>query len=383
MKSLQRKLVVGITAEGSVNLLLGQLAFFKSLGYKTYLLAPYSDRSTNFCKNEGCEHLVINIEREISLWKDFQTLWQIIRIFNKIKPDIVNLGTPKVSLLGMIAAFILRVPKRIYTCRGFRFEHEQGFKKKILVLMEKITATLADEVICISKSVQDLGVQNKIFDQKKSQVILKGSSNGVNLNLFDPHKINSSQKNDLRNQFKLEGTFVFGFVGRIVDRKGIKELIEVFEVLYQNNKSLRLLLVGPFEMEQISDKSLIDKANNHPGIVNIGRVMQDEVPIYLSLIDVFVLPAWWEGFGNVLIQAAAMGIPVISTDATGTKDAVEDGFNGILIPIKNKEKLKESMLRLFENQNLRLEMGENGKIWAKNFEQKSIWNEMNQLYLRD
>lgn len=376
----QKKLIVGITAEGSVNLLLGQMAYFKSLGYKTYLLAPYSERSSNFCKNEGCEHLVINIEREISLWKDFQTLWQIIRIFNKIKPDIVNLGTPKVSLLGMIAAFILGIPKRIYTCRGFRFEHEQGFKKKILVSMEKITAALADKVICISKSVQDLGVQNKIFDQKKSLVILKGSSNGVNLNLFDPHRINSSQKNDLRKQLRLEDTFVFGFVGRIVDRKGIKELIEVFEFLYQNNKSLRLLLVGPFEMEQISDKSLIDKANNHPGIVNIGRVMQYEVPIYLSLIDVFVLPAWWEGFGNVLIQAAAMGIPVISTDATGTKDAVEDGFNGVLIPIKNKGKLKESMVRLFENQEFKSQMGINGIVWAKNFDRVQIWEGIHSIY---
>ncbi|MFN3908659.1 MAG: glycosyltransferase family 4 protein [Flavobacterium sp.] len=376
----QKKLIIGITAEGSVNLLLGQLAYFKSLGYKTYLLAPYSERSAKFCENEGCEHLVINIEREISIWKDLQTLWQIVKIFNQVKPDIVNLGTPKVSLLGMIAAFILRVPKRIYTCRGFRFEHEQGTKKQILVVMEKITSLLAHKVICISKSVQELGRQFKIFDHKKSLVILKGSSNGVNLSLFDPEKINQNKRKELVQHYALEGKFVFGFVGRIVDRKGIQELIEVFDDLYGKNEKLRLLLVGPFEMEQISDKSLLDQANTHPGIINIGRVMQDEVPPYLSLIDVFVLPAWWEGFGNVLIQAAAMGVPVISTNATGTKDAVSDNFNGVLIPIKDKVKLKNTMMLMYENSSLRAEMGKNGIKWAQNFKREDIWNAMHQLY---
>ena len=154
----RKKLLVGITAEGSVNLLLGQLAYFKSLGYKTYLLAPYSERSAKFCENEGCEHLVINIEREISIWKDIKTLWQILKIFGRVKPDIINLGTPKVSLLGMIAGSWVGVPKRIYTCRGFRFEHEAGLKKKILIGMEKITAYFAHDVICISHSVCDLGL---------------------------------------------------------------------------------------------------------------------------------------------------------------------------------------------------------------------------------
>jgi len=376
----QKKLIVGITAEGSVNLLLGQLTYFKSLGYQTYLLAPYSERSANFCKNEGCEHLVINIEREISLWKDLQTLWQIIQIFSKVKPDIVNLGTPKVSLLGMIAAFLLRVPKRIYTCRGFRFEHEVGPKRNILILMEKITSIFSHQVICISKSVQDLGIKHQIFDDKKSLVINKGSSNGVNLSLFDPKKAIVEKKNEIKLTYDLSDKFIFGFIGRIVDRKGIKELMEVFDEMYVENQNLRLLLVGPFEMAQITDKSLLDKADQHPGIINIGRVMQDEVPPYLALIDVFVLPAWWEGFGNVLIQAAAMGIPVISTDATGTKDAVDDGFNGILVPVKDKLKLKKAMLQLFVNEDLKFTMGENGKLWAQNFDREKIWNEMDKLY---
>lgn len=377
----EKKLVVGITAEGSVNLLLGQLAFFKSIGYKTYLLAPLSERSSNYCKSEGCEHLIIKIEREISLWSDIKSLWQIYKLFKKVKPDIINLGTPKVSLLGMIAGTLAGVPKRVYTCRGFRFEHETGIKKRILILMEKITALFSHQVICISKSVQDLGVSYRVFETQKSMVINKGSSNGVDLELFDTRKINKKEISDLKQEFQLGNKFVFGFVGRIVDRKGINELFSVFEALYHNDNRLRLLLVGPFEHDQIQDKELLQKIDAHSGIVNIGRVMQSEVPKYLSLMDVFVLPAWWEGFGNVLIQAASLEKPVISTKATGTMDAVSDGFNGILVPVKDKEALKSAMLRLYNDEKLRTKMGANGKLWAQHFKREDIWNKMNQIYL--
>ena len=376
-----KKLIIGITAEGSVNLLLGQLAFYKSQGYETYLLAPYSERSAAFCKNEGCEHLIIDIEREISPLKDLKTLWKIYKIFKAVKPDIINLGTPKVSLLGMIAAFVVGVPKRIYTCRGFRFEHETGNKRKVLIAMEKITSFFAHKVICISNSVENLGIKHHIFKKNKSIVIKKGSSNGVNLALFNPNEANFiNVKNELQQKYNLKDKFVFGFLGRIVDRKGINELFEVFCEMYQTNKNIILFLVGPFEISQIKDKLLIEKIDNHPGIINYGRIKQEEVPGFILAMNVFVLPAWWEGFGNVLVQAAAMGIPVISTTGTGTIDAVSDGFNGILIPVKDKKKLKEAMINLNEETILRQQFGENGKSWAKNFDRDLIWQELHKIY---
>jgi glycosyltransferase involved in cell wall biosynthesis len=379
MKS--KKLIIGITAEGSVNLLLGQLAFYKSQGYQTYLLAPYSERSAAFCKNEGCEHLIIEIEREIAPLRDLKTLWKIYKIFKKIKPDIVNLGTPKVSLLGMLAAFSVGVPKRIYTCRGFRFEHETGSKRKVLISMEKITSFFAHKVICISNSVEALGIVNKIFKKDKTIVIHKGSSNGVNLSLFDPNNLNYQYvKKELQQKYKLADKFVFGFLGRIVDRKGINELYEVFCEMHQKNENLRLLLVGPFEMSQVADKSLIEKIDNHSAIINYGRIKQEDVPGFILAMDVFVLPAWWEGFGNVLVQAAAMGIPVISTHGTGTIDAVEDSFNGLLVPVQNKKQLLNAMVKLYENDILRQNYGKNGLIWAQNFDREMIWQQLHQIY---
>ncbi len=377
----KKKIIIGITHESSVNLLLGQLAHFKSLGYQTYLLSPYSQRSATFCEKEGCEHLIINIEREISPFKDFKTLYSIIKIFLKIKPDIINLGTPKISLLGMIAGFFTGVDKRIYTCRGFRFEHEKGLKKEVLILMEKITALFAHKVICISQSVKKIGINNKILKDTKTVVIHKGSSNGLNLNLFNPNaKCNIELKKELISKYDLQNTFVFGFLGRIVDRKGINELFEAFNEIYNFNSNVKLFLIGPFDMDQISDKTLIERINHHPGIINYGKVKQEDVPGFMLAMDVFVLPAWWEGFGNVLIQAAAMGIPVISTKGTGTIDAVSDGYNGVLVPIKDKLKLQFAMEKLMNDKDGRNVFAKNGIDWAHNFDRQIIWNNLNKIY---
>lgn len=376
-----KKLIIGITYEGTVNLLQGQLEYFKSLGYQTYLLGPYSERSAKFCRDEGCEHLIIEIERDISPLKDLKTLWSIIKIFRKVKPDIINLGTPKVSLLGMIAGFMVGVKKRFYTCRGFRFEHEKGIKRHILISMEQLTSFLSHKVICISNSVLELGIEHKVFKKSKTVIINKGSSNGVNLNLFDPgNKKYSDVKSRLIEEYNLDKSFVFGFLGRIVDRKGINELYEVFDAIYKTNPEVKLFIVGPFEMAQIADKSLVQKIDEHPGIINYGRVLQEEVPGFMLAMDVFVLPAWWEGFGNVLVQASAMGVPVISTTGTGTIDAVSDGYNGILIPVKDKIKLEEAMRELMSNDSLRNEFGENGMEWARNFDREIIWNGMHKIY---
>ena len=373
-----KRLIVGITTPGSVILLEGQLKYFTDQGYQTYLMAPKDERTLEYCKNEGCQLLPVHIKRDISLISDVRSLFQIIRYFGKIKPDIVNVGTPKMGLLGIIAAKLTGVKKRIYTCRGYRFEHEIGMKKKVLIFMEKITSKYAHQVICISESVKEMGLEYKLFSKAKGIVIHKGSSNGISLERFNPQNINPDKTLKLKQELDLEDKFVYGYVGRLVDRKGINELFEAFSKLYSQNNQLQLLFVGSPEYEQINDKSLMEKMKSHPGIRLAGS--QKDVPLYLSVMDVFVLPAWWEGFGNVLVQAAAMGLPVISTTGTGTRDAVEIDFNGILVAPKSVSELTDAMEKLYHDTELREKLGQNGVEWAKNFDSKIIWQGMDKLY---
>ncbi len=373
-----KKLVIAITAPNSVVLLEGQAGYFADKGYLVYLLGPDHERVSDFCRKERCIHLPVNIEREISFWKDIKAFVKIIAHLNRVKPDLVNLSTPKMSFLAMLASAVLGIKSRIYTCRGFRFEHEVGIKRKILIFAEKITSVLAHRIICISKSVMDLGVDMKIFQAGKCVVINKGSSNGIPLKRFSRNNLTSETCERLRHKLSIQHCFVFGFVGRLVDRKGINELYSAFELIYRDNPALRLLIVGPVEENQISDKKLLANMKDHPGVILTG--MQRDVPLYMSLMQVFVLPAWWEGFGNVLIQAAAMGVPVIGTNATGVKDAVSNNYNGLLIEPRSVPQLAEAMLLLYNNNELRERFGNNGIEWAKNFDNEIVWKGMEQVY---
>jgi len=374
------KLFIGITAPQSVDLLNGQLKHFRKKGYDVYLLAPKTDQVVDFCKQEDVKLLSISIKRNPHPLYDIYTLLQLIWVFFKEKPDIVNLGTPKMSLLGLVAARVIGVPYRIYTCHGFRFEHEKGFFGKFLMWIEKVTASCAHKIICVSPSVKDLGVRAGIFSREKAIHIGKGSNNGIDLTLFDPRCIKERDRQEMRDYYGLNGYFVFGFVGRLVDRKGITELYAAFDRFYRENSNIKLLMVGRPYWDQIRDKDIIEKYHNHPGIIMAGLQPPDTIPLFLSVFDAFVLPAWWEGFGNVLIQAAAMGVPIISTQATGCKDAVSDGFNGMLVEPHSPEKFEKAMRFFYDHRDKIEEYGRNGRIWAKNFQPEIIWKGIEKAY---
>lgn len=375
-----KKLIIGITAPNSVDLLHGQLNYIKKCGFDVALLAPKDQRVTEFCVKEDIRLIPIEIKREISFVADVLTLKNLITIFRKERPDIINLGTPKISLLGMMAGWITRVPYRIYTCRGFRFEHESGRLKKLLIFFEKLISRCAHRVYCISKSVRDLGLDMNLFPEHKTYLIGKGSSNGVDLQIFSREHLKNDKLQQIKENYQLSGYFVFGFVGRLVDRKGLVEMLSAFDEVYQANKRLRLLVVGRPFWDQIGDPSIIDRYENHPGVIMAGFQPIELVPYFLSLMDVFLLPAHWEGFGNVFIQAAAMGLPIIGTDVTGCRDAVSDNFNGILVNRQSPGELVEAMLRLLDDDELRERLGKNGIQWSQNFHPQVIWDGYIELY---
>lgn len=372
------KLVIGITAPLSTILIKGQLKYFSDLGYDVYLLAPKTQGTLEFCEEENASLLAVNIKRDMSLFSDIKSLFVIWRHLNKVKPDIINVGTPKMGLLGSLAAYLTRVPKRIYTCRGFRFEHEEGFKRKFLKGLDKFAIKLNQRVICISDSVKTLGLKENMFSEKKTIIFGKGSSNGLDLSFFNPEIYSLDLINQKKRKFGLENKFVFGFVGRIVDRKGINELYAAFQKLVKKESNAHLLIVGKANLEQVDDKTLMTKLENNKNVTLTGYV--NNINDYMAVMDIFVLPAWWEGFGNTLIQSAAMGLPIISCDVTGCKDAVNNGFNGILIEPKNEDVLYDVMLNLKNDEAKRIELGNNGKIWAQNFDSNNIWEGMKTLY---
>lgn len=371
---MNKKLILGVTAGGSSRLLDGQAKYFKELGYEVYLISQDHYKEPIFCQKEGIKHLPVKIVSDINPIIDILSLIKIIKHFRKVKPDIVNVGTPKMGLLGMIAAKILGVKTRIYTCRGLRFETEKGIKRWILEKMEKYTVSLAHQVIYVSPSLKNAALKYGVSQSAKAFVIGQGSSNGVDTTAYKNNAIDAVKKKALIHIYQLQNKMVIGFVGRVTQHKGVYELVDSFEKIYKDNKEVRLMLIGHIKCEPDFER----RFQSHPGIIHIS--FKDDVPLYMSLFDIFVLPSWREGFPNVPIQAAAMGIPVVISNATGCVDAVNEGFNGTIYQVKNDAELHKALNKYVENPQLRIEHGNNGIEWAKRFTKEEVWNGIQKIY---
>lgn len=369
-----KKLVLGVTVGGSSRLLDGQVSYFKSIGYDVYLVSQDHFKEQIFCEKEGCTHLPVTIEKDINPIQDLKTLRQIIRHFKRINPQIINVGTPKMGLLGLMAAKYLGIKTRIYTCRGLRFETEKGVKRAILLSMERLTVELAKKVIYVSPSLMCAAIKSGACIRNKSIVIGKGSSNGVNLMAFDHDFIDKEKRGELITQYQLTDKTVIGFVGRVTLHKGSYELVEAFERIHQEHPDTVLIMIGHLDCSKEFELKIL----SHPAITHIP--FQNDVPLYMSLFDMLVLPSWREGFPNVPIQAAAMGIPVIVSDATGCVDSVCDNWNGKIFKLKSVDSLTDSLRFYVSNPALRLEHGTNGILWSKNFRSENVWDGIENVY---
>jgi glycosyltransferase involved in cell wall biosynthesis len=288
---------------------------------------------------------------------------------------MVEFSTPKAGLLGSIAAWLCNVPTRVHLLRGLKLETARGIKRVILLCTERISARCAHVVICNSQSLLARVREFRIAPEEKLTVLGKGSSNGVDTQRFRP------AASQIRKRLGISMDVpVIGFSGRLTRDKGLPELIESFESLLPQMPNAYLLLVGWFDAaEDALDYSLRERIESHPRIILTGFV-NDTSPFYRAM-DVLVLPSWREGFPNVLLEAAASGVPVIATNCTGSCDAVVSGVTGLLVDPGNSAALCESVLNLLRNEARRRSMAEAARAWVTaNYESREVLGRMVTFY---
>ena len=367
-----KKIFQLVTVSKSITLMKGQIEYLRDKGLDVHVVSSKGPEQNTY--SSDITHAV-NMEREISLKNDFKSLFNMIKLFRKERPYIVNSGTPKAGLIGTLAAFITRRPLRIYTVRGLRLETVTGLKYKILYAMEKLAMYCSTDIIAVSESLKSKIVELKLANKNKIKVLGYGSSNGVNLEKFD--KKFDAIPNELQEQ--LSGNFVIGFVGRIVKDKGIKEVVEMFKMLQAKNLKVKLLLLGnPEKDDSISASDYQYLVDNHD-VILAGHVSQ---PVnYFNHMDVLVSPTYREGFANVSLEAQCVEVPVITTRATGAIDTIEDNQTGFLVDVGESKELTEYVEYLINHPNVKNEMGKKGrKRVEEKFRNEVIWEHLETIY---
>lgn len=370
------KLLRLTTADISLNSLLkGQLRHLSQY-FEVVGVASDTGVLQQVAEREGVRTVNLPMHREISLWADCKSLWAMIKLFRRERPDIVHSNTPKASLLGMVAAMLCGVPHRIYLVTGLRFETTHGILRFILKTMERITCLCATKVIPEGDGVKATLLRERIT-RKPMQKILNGNINGIDLTWFDRTEEVMAKAADVRGE---NTDFTFVFIGRMVRDKGINELVEAFERLSQERADVRLRLVGRFEDEvdpvPAQTKERIEQSEK---IVFEGY--QSDVRPYLVASDVLILPSYREGFPNVILQAGAMGLPVIVTDINGSDEVVELGVNGVIIPKKSADALYCAMKDMVSDREHTAQMASVAReMVASRFDQRELWRAMVEMY---
>ena len=367
---MRKKLIRITTVPISLEKLLENQLRFMNQFFDITAVSSEKERLEKFGKNQEVKTYHIELTRKITPIQDLKAVLKLYKFLKKEKPTIVHTHTPKAGIVGMLASYLARVPNRLHTVAGLPLMETMGVKRKVLNLAEKLTYKCATKVYPNSKGLKKIILDNKFTKKDKLKVIANGSSNGIDTSYFNPELYTVDDKKSLKEQLNIKpADFVFIFVGRIVGDKGVNELAAAFEKLSKEREDVKLVLVGwsEDELDPLNKKTSAILANNKQIIV-VG--FQNDVRPYFAIADALVFPSYREGFPNVVLQAGAMNLPCIVTNINGSNEIIEEGKNGMIIPVKNATVLFDAMVKMMTDTQLKLKARE---MITSRFEQKVVW----------
>ena len=376
------RLLYAMSSSLAVGYLQGQLQYFQNKGFDVAVLAPKTRKGEwEVPRPEGIPFIEVPIEQEIAPLRDLASLWHLWCLMRRLRPAVSNVGTPKAGLLGGLAALLNRVPRRIYTLHGLRFETTKGLKRRVLIYAERLACCFAHRVICVSQSVREKALACGLASPERIVVLGPGSCNGVDASRFAATPELMRRTAELRRQLGIPVEApVVAFVGRLTRDKGIPELIEAFLRLGNQFPDLRLLLVGCFQNGDALPADTRRYVETHPRVIFAGAVQ--DTTAYYAIADVVVLPSHREGLPMVILEAHAAGKPVVGAAATGIVNIVLDGETGHLFPVGDVPALTDALAKLITDKALARKLGAAGQERVKReFQQERIWELLHREYL--
>ena len=368
----RKKIIRTATVPLSLDLFCRGLLRDLSSRYEIIALSSPQPELESIRKREKVRTVSVPMARKIAPFSDLKSLFELIRVFRKERPDMVHSITPKAGLLSMMAARWTRVPVRIHTFTGLIFPYEKGWKRRLLMTTDRLTASCATHVIPEGVGIRDDLIRFKIT-RKPLRVLGNGNVRGIDLSHYVRTEKLGRSAADLRNYYSIpDDGFAFIFVGRLDRDKGIDELVQAFRKLEQEYPNVHLFLVGAEEPE---GKSILDETkeiiarNDH---IHLSDGWQADVRPWYAAADALVHPSRREGFPNVVIEAGAMGLASIVTDINGSREIVKDGQNGTIVPAQDPEAMYAAMKDFLEHPEKVQEMAAAARDLSKRYEQKYV-----------
>ena len=354
----------------------GQIAFMKRQGFVVRAISSPGEYLDRFAVREEIDVDAIEMPRRVTPVQDLISLWRMFRKLRELRPTIVHAHNPKGGLIGITAAFLARISGRVYTIHGLPYMTATGMRRRLLYWSERITCRLAQRVLCVSNSIREIAIADKLCAANKIAVLANGTCNGIDADgrfNRERQRKNQPQEPSLREPLGIPANaVVMGFVGRIVRDKGLVELVTAWQQLREDFPDLHWLVAGTFEPQDPLPADIEQTLRSDDRIHLLGMLL-DPIPAYLAM-DLCVLPTYREGFPYVPIEAAAMGLPVVATRVPGCIDAVVDGHTGTLVPSHDAVSLGQAIQEYVRFSALREKHGQAGRARVlSQFQPAQIW----------
>jgi len=368
------KIIFISSSQHFVDTFLKDLIIFLSKDHKISLATRIKNSSIYSSKIDLYN---IPINRKISPISDLLTSIIFLKYLFKIEPDKIVTATPKTIIYGILARIFKPKIYRIHIYTGFSWPNMTGFKRKLLIYLDKLNISFADKIIFDSQSQIDFLNKNN-FKSKKFHLIHNGSIKGVDCDCF--YKFNEEKKIFLKKKYNIPQQYkVISYIGRIDSDKGIHNLIKSFEKLRLKIDNILLLLVG------------IDEMNIKIHVANIEKKIAENILIFnhsnnpeeiFNISNIFCLPSKREGFGNTVIESSACEVPVVGSDIFGLQSSLINGLNGLTFEVNNVDDLTKKLSMLLNDEYLCKKLGKKGREYVlKNFRKQDVFNSIKSLIL--
>jgi glycosyltransferase involved in cell wall biosynthesis len=364
------------------NLLIPQINYFIERGLDVEIACSPGDELKTL-ESQGYIVHPIQIDRKIAPTSNLKSIIKLTHLISNKQYDLVHVHTPVASVLGRVAAKLARAPRVIYTAHGFYFHDNMAASKyRFYHSIEKVSAWFTDLILTQSQEDLETAKKTGICPAQK----LRYLGNGVDIDRFNRLKLIPENQAKLKKELHIpdQACPIIGMTGRITAEKGYLELINALDIIRFQYPNVHLLVIGgqlssERDAFQVQLSQVISEKNLEKHVTFTG--FRSDIPELLGLVDVFTLPSYREGLPRSILEAMAMGIPVIATDIRGCREAVAHEKTGLIVPPKDSEKLAEALSTLLSNSALRKAYGRVGRQRAESeFDERLVFDRLQTAY---